>query len=131
MIFGIGVDIVQVARMRQSLERKGEKFAHKILSPLELEEFKDSNQQANFLAKRFAAKEAFSKALGTGFSDGLIMSQITIAHNAVGRPVLKLTGRAHDLMGRYNIRHSHVSLSDEKEYVVAYVTLEGRIRHNH
>ena len=71
MIFGIGTDIVSVQRMRRNLGRYGERFARRILSESELEEFRATAKPENFLAKRFAAKEAAAKAMGTGFSGGL------------------------------------------------------------
>lgn len=131
MIFGIGVDMVQISRIQKGLDRFGDRLGKKILSATEFVEFKETNEQARFLAKRFAAKEAFSKALGTGFTGGVTLGQIEVAHNSIGRPILKLRGRAHDMLAQFNIRHSHVSMSDEKDHVVAFVTLECRIRHNH
>jgi holo-[acyl-carrier protein] synthase len=131
MIFGIGVDLVQISRVQKGLDRFGDRLGKKILSAAEFEEFKEANEPARFLAKRFAAKEAFSKALGTGFSGGVTLGQIEVGHNSIGRPILKLSGRANDALGQFNIRHSHVSISDEKTHVIAFVTLECRIRHNH
>ena len=131
MIFGIGVDIVQLSRIQDAMKRHGDKFAEKILSEMELQEYLSDKKKANFLAKRFAAKEAFAKALGIGFTGGITLKQIQISHNKIGRPILILTGRAKEETDKLNIRHYHVSLSDERDHVVAFVTLEGRVRHNH
>ncbi len=131
MIFGIGVDIVQIERIQQAMDRHGDKFAKKILGEAEFKEYLQDNKKANFLAKRFAAKEAFAKALGSGFRGGLTLKQIQVAHNKIGRPILILEGYAKQETAKLNIRHYHVSLSDEREHVVAFVTLEGRVRHNH
>ncbi len=131
MIFGIGVDIVQISRIQDAIDRHGDKFAKKILGNNEFQEYLTNNKKVNFLAKRFAAKEAFSKALGTGFTNGLTLKQIEVSHNEIGRPILILTGHAKQETDQLNIRHYHVSLSDEREHVVAFVTLEGRVRHNH
>ena len=131
MIFGIGVDIVQISRIEQAMDRHGDKFAKKILAENEFQEYLTNNKKVNFLAKRFAAKEAFAKALGTGFTNGLTLKQIQVSHNAIGRPILILTDHAKQQTEQLNIRHYHVSLSDEREHVVAFVTLEGRVRHNH
>ena len=131
MIFGIGVDIVQISRIEQAMERHGDKFAKKILAENEFQEYLANNKKVNFLAKRFAAKEAFAKALGTGFTNGLTLKQIQVTHNTIGRPILILTDHAKQQTEQLNIRHYHVSLSDEREHVVAFVTLEGRVRHNH
>ena len=84
MIYGIGTDIVQVVRIRESLDRHGERFAERILSDAELAEFRASAHPARFLARRFAAKEAVAKAFGTGFSGGLTFRDITIGHDDAG-----------------------------------------------
>ena len=123
MIHGVGTDIVRVARLAADLERYGERFARRILAPRELEEFRTTPRPAHFLAKRFAAKEAAAKALGTGFRDGLTLPQITVGHDALGRPLLEYSGRAAELCRRLGIRHSHLSLADEEDYAIAYVTL--------
>ena len=130
MIFGIGVDIVRISRIQKAIDRHGEKFARKILGKNEFQEYKCNNKKVNFLAKRFAAKEAFSKALGTGFTNGLTLKQIEVSHNEIGRPILVLRDHAKNEAEKLNIRHYHVSLSDEHEHVVAFVTLEGRVRHH-
>lgn len=122
-ILGIGTDIVSVARMRANLDKWGERFAQRILNEGELHEFRDSGRQAHFLAKRFAAKEATVKALGTGFRDGITLSQIRINHAASGQPLLEFSGRAKDVAVEQGVSHSHVSISDEREYALAFVTL--------
>ncbi|MFK8067105.1 MAG: holo-ACP synthase [Gammaproteobacteria bacterium] len=129
MIFGIGVDIVQINRIQKAMDKRGEKFVKKVLSEEEYKEFLINKSSANFLAKRFAAKEAFSKALGSGFTDGLTLKQIQIVHNDKGRPLFHLTDVAKEKIEQLNIRQCHLSLSDERKYVVAFVTLEGRVRH--
>ncbi|MFQ5487923.1 MAG: holo-ACP synthase [Gammaproteobacteria bacterium] len=123
MIYGIGTDIVQVARMAADLERYGERFAHRILTPSELEEFQTCIRPPHFLAKRFAAKEAAAKALGTGFRDGLTLHQIGVTHDHYGRPLLEYTGAAAALCRSHDICHSHLSLADEEDYAIAFVTL--------
>ena len=124
MIFGIGTDIVHVTRIQENLDRYGEKFARRILSETEFEEFARNTRQANFLAKRFAAKEAMAKALGTGFRDGLHLRHIQVSHDNKGRPILETTNRAGELLNELGIGRCHVSLSDETEYAVAFVSLE-------
>jgi len=131
MIYGIGVDIVLISRIQQAMDKHGDRFAKKILADTEFQEYLTDNKKVNFLAKHFAAKEAFAKALGTGFTGGLSFKQIQVSHNKIGRPILILTDYAKQETDKLNIRHYHVSLSDEREHVVAFVTLEGRVRHNH
>lgn len=122
-IFGIGTDIVRVARMQASLARYGEKFARRILTPNELSEFLQSDRPAHFLAKRFAAKEATAKAMGTGFSKGLTPRQIGVGHEQGGRPVLEYYGNAKALIKKLGISAGHLSIADEEDHAVAYVTL--------
>lgn len=122
-IFGIGTDIVRVARMQASLARYGEKFARRILTPNELSEFLQSDRPAHFLAKRFAAKEAAAKAMGTGFSGGLTPRQIGVGHEQGGRPVLEYYGKAKVLIKKLGISAGHLSIADEEDHAVAYVTL--------
>ncbi|MDH5784750.1 MAG: holo-ACP synthase [Chromatiales bacterium] len=123
MIFGIGTDIVSVARMEQALERHGDRFAERILATSELDEFRQSNKPAHFLAKRFAAKEAAAKAFGTGFRYGLAMNDFLIGHDGLGRPLLQFTGKAEEYRKRNAIGESFLSISDENEHAVAFVTL--------
>jgi holo-[acyl-carrier protein] synthase len=126
MIHGIGTDIVQVSRIRDSLDRFGERFARRVLAPQEWVRFAATAHPAHFLAKRFAAKEAAAKALGTGFRDGLGLRDIVIVNDARGRPGLEFHGRARELGEAFDIGECFVSISDEREYAVAFVTLMRR-----
>ena len=123
MIFGIGTDIVSVPRMESALQRHGDRFAERILAMSELEEYRQNGKPAHFLAKRFAAKEAAAKAFGTGFRDGLAMSEFVITHDELGKPVLQFTGKAEEYCTKHAIGESFLSISDEKEHAVAFVTL--------
>ena len=122
MIIGIGTDIVAIARIRASIERHGERFAGRILGKPELEAYRRAGNPAAFLAKRFAAKEAAAKAFGTGFRNGLHLHQIGIANNELGRPELTFSGRALELLAEQGVTHTFVSLSDEREQAIAFVT---------
>lgn len=126
MIFGIGTDIVHVPRMEENLTRHGERFAQRVLSSVELTEFAHAARPAQFLAKRFAAKEAAAKALGTGFRDGLALRHITISHDTLGKPGLAFTDAAAALCERFGINEAFLSLADENDYAVAYVVLWRR-----
>lgn len=123
MIHGIGTDIVQVARIEAIFRRFGDRFARRILSDRELAEFARADRPAHFLARRFAAKEAAAKALGTGFRDGLQFHHIGVGHDRRGRPLLEFHGPALILIQRLAIGESHLSLADEQDYAVAFVTL--------
>ncbi|MBL1322101.1 MAG: holo-ACP synthase [Methylophaga sp.] len=123
MIFGIGTDLVHIPRMQALLDKHDDKIALRILSDAEFIGFQQAPDQAGFLAKRFAAKEAAAKALGTGFRDGLSLRHIEVANNKKGKPELHFYNYGKDLLEQYNIGRSLLSLSDEHEYAVAFVTL--------
>jgi len=121
-IVGIGVDIVAIARMEGLLARHGERFAQRILGETEFAEFGKTPHPAAFLAKRFAAKEAVSKAMGTGFRDGMRLAEVGVAHDALGRPLVALSGRAAEVAVEQGIDAWFISLADEKDLAIAYVT---------
>jgi len=125
MIAGIGIDIVEIVRMEESLSRLGDKFAKRILSDVEFDEFQQHNFPARYLAKRFAAKEAAVKALGTGFSHGISMQHITVTNDDLGKPVLSFSQVALDVLNQKNISSTFLSISDEKHYAIANVVLEA------
>jgi len=123
VIFGIGTDIVRVDRMQKNIERHGVRFAERILTVAELIEFRSEARPAHFLAKRFAAKEAAAKAMGTGFRDGLMLHHIGVTHDQAGKPQLAFTDQAEEFIRRHGITSVHVSLADEQDHAVAFVTL--------
>jgi holo-[acyl-carrier protein] synthase len=124
MIFGIGTDIVEVSRIEDSLARFGNAFAERILNEQEWLSYSQSNTQSRFLAKRFAAKEAFSKALGTGIRAPATFQNIGIAHDDLGKPVLDIAPELQLLLDSKGIRFMHLSISDEKALAAAFVVLE-------
>jgi holo-[acyl-carrier protein] synthase len=124
VIFGIGTDIVRISRMLENVEQYGERFAARILTEAELLVFQRAVHPAAFLAKRFAAKEALVKALGTGFRDGLSLGDIGVCNDELGKPLFAFSAKAQQLLADKNVGGSHLSLSDESEYAVAYVVLE-------
>lgn len=125
MIFGIGTDIVKVERIAASLARHGLAFAERVLCERELVEYETSKQQAHLVAKRFAVKEAVSKAFGTGIGVELSFQDIWLEHDALGAPLLRFSEAAAARLAARGITRHHVSLSDEREYVVAFVVLES------
>jgi holo-[acyl-carrier protein] synthase len=124
MIFGIGTDIVEVSRIQASIDAFGDSFAARILAESELAAYAQTQQKARFLAKRFAAKEAFSKALGTGLRAPATFQNIAVAHDDLGKPLLLLAAALQTLLDAKNIAHSHISISDEKNLAAAFVVLE-------
>jgi len=124
VIFGIGVDLCDIARIKNLYEKYGNKFARKILTDKEIVQLEQRAAPEQFLATRFAAKEAAVKALGTGFRDGIVFHSIEITNLASGKPQISFQNRAKEECEKRSIFSSHLSLSDEKNYVVAMVVLE-------
>ncbi|MEW6313459.1 MAG: holo-ACP synthase [Pseudomonadota bacterium] len=125
MIYGIGTDIVEVARVDELLRQYGERFARKVLSAEEWPEYTTSNQPARFLAKRFAAKEAFAKALGTGLRHPVTLGRIGVAHDDLGKPQFRLDAELQAWTEARRITRRHLSISDEKHLSCAFVVLES------
>lgn len=123
MIKGIGTDILKIQRIEKALQR-GPKIAERILTNSELIEFEQSAQPSRFLAKRFAAKEAVVKALGTGIGNGVGWQHIEIVKDELGKPLVNLSDGALQRAVALNIEQCHLSYSDEKEYVVAMVVAQ-------
>lgn len=126
MIAGIGTDIVAVARIEAAIARHGEAFAHKILSVSELLEFTNATHGARFLAKRFAAKEAFAKATGQGLRHPVTMHNISVSHDELGKPLFVFDAALKQHLDELNISHYHLSISDERDTAVAFVILERK-----
>jgi len=126
MIFGIGTDICAVARMAGVYKRHGERFAQRILTATEQADFARSGSRERLLAKRFAAKEAFSKAFGTGIRDQVGLRSVGVAHDSHGKPVLEFAPPLAELMRAKRLR-AHVSISDEQDFAVAFVVIEQEI----
>ncbi len=127
MIVGIGTDIVAVTRMAAGIKRHGERFAQRILSADEMVIYSKQLNQANYLAKRFAAKEAVVKALGCGFRNGISMRQVVISNDALGKPEVSLCGKAAERAEQMQIGEILLSLSDERDYAIAYVVAQKRL----
>ena len=130
MIYGIGTDICDIRRMAATLARRGDRFAEKVLGPHELEVFrarraKVESRGISYLATRFAAKEAFSKAIGLGMRMPMTWRSCEIIKAASGKPVIRLHG---DLAAWFDDRHlvAHVSVSDESDYAAAFVVVETK-----
>ena len=124
MIYGVGTDVVEIDRIRKALERWGERFARKVLCEPELERFRRHKLPASYLAKRFAAKEAFSKALGTGIRSPAGWHGMWVRNLPSGKPVLEYTVPLKELLAKRGVTASHLSLSDEKGVAFATVILE-------
>ena len=116
-IFGVGIDIVEIQRIKETYSRYGERFARKILSNSELRNFYKNKNKISFLAKRFAAKEAVGKALGVGIKNGSILKNIEIKNDLHGKPFVNINNTKK--LNMTEKKEIHISLSDEKKYAVA------------
>ena len=122
-MIGIGTDILEIKRIDAVLERLGDRFVRRILTLQEQVEYRDSGQPVRLLAKRFAAKEAIAKALGTGIGRGVSWQDMEVAHNDSGAPLVRLSGGALAVVQRRGGRGVELSLADEQDYVVAFAVL--------
>jgi holo-[acyl-carrier protein] synthase len=123
VIYGIGTDIVAVARMADFWQRHGERGLEKMLAPAEREACRSSNDPARFLAKRFAAKEALGKAFGSGVRTPVLLPDIAVEHDPLGKPSFSYSPALAAHFAERGLT-AHLSISDERDYAVAFVILE-------
>jgi holo-[acyl-carrier protein] synthase len=124
VIYGIGTDLIEIPRVKRVLERFGERFAQRILCEPELRRFRSHRQPVAYLAKRFAAKEAFTKALGTGIHAPANWHGVWVQNLRSGKPVLEYTPALAALVAARGIRRAHLTITDEREIASATVILE-------
>ena len=122
MIIGLGTDLVEVERMAKSIETTG--FREKIFSPGEIVYCESKVNKAESYAARFAAKEAFFKALGTGWRGGMAFHEIEVINNKLGKPDILINGAVREFIEKKKIARIHVSLSHLKQMATAFVILE-------
>jgi holo-[acyl-carrier protein] synthase len=120
MLLGAGIDIVEVQRIKDIIDRRGDRFIEKILNTQELEELNSVTNTVAFVAKRFAVKEAAAKALGTGIGKQLSFTDMYVEHDELGKPLLKFT---QECSTRLNLKDkcSLLTIADERAYAVAHV----------
>ncbi|MGQ9693143.1 MAG: holo-ACP synthase [Thermodesulfobacteriota bacterium] len=124
MIYGVGIDIVQIRRIEEALRRWGERFQNKVFTSGEVIYCQQKRNAAANYAARFAAKEAFVKALGVGMRRGIRWREIEVARGPLGKPLLKISGRAQELCQKEGIKAIFVSLTHDQDYSSALVILE-------
>jgi holo-[acyl-carrier protein] synthase len=130
MIYGIGTDIIQISRIEAALARNGERFAEKVLGPEEFEKYRRRKAKVEargirFLATRFAAKEAFSKAIGLGMRMPMTWRAMQTLNAPSGKPIVITSGALTEFM-RQNELSAQVSITDEADYAVAFVIVERK-----
>jgi holo-[acyl-carrier protein] synthase len=128
MIYGIGTDIIDIRRLRATVDRRGERFAQKVLGEHELAVYRARSARVaqrglSFLATRFSAKEAFSKAIGLGMRMPMTWRACEIVNAASGKPEIRLNGALAEWFAARGLR-AHVSVSDESDYAAAFVVVE-------
>ena len=125
MIYGIGIDVVEPHRIARLLDKYGERFARRVLTAREWPAYEKTGKRVFFIANRFAAKEAFSKAMGTGFRYPVTLQCISVVQNKLGKPGLEFHANLAALMREHRIVGHHVTISDEKSLACACVVLEA------
>lgn len=125
MILGTGTDLIEIARVRSSVQRFGDRFLNRVYTPAEIAFCHQKvHNAAESFAARFAAKEAAAKALGTGIARGIAWTEIEVRRTAGQRPSLHFTGRAAKRAAAMGVRHMHLSLSHSRDLAIATVLLE-------
>jgi holo-[acyl-carrier protein] synthase len=124
VIFGVGTDIVELARIQATYDRFGEHFVKRLLMPEELELFQRTKWPVRFLAMRFAGKEAVVKAMGTGFRHGIWLRDVGITNNDWGRPLVIWSERGKEVCEQLGVGEGHVSLTDDAGLIIAFAVAE-------
>jgi holo-[acyl-carrier protein] synthase len=124
MIVAIGIDIVEIERMKEVFARRGERFRNRVFTEAEIDYCEGRASRLESYAARFAAKEAAMKALGTGWSEGVGWREIEVARAGTGAPTIQLHGRALERMSEIGARKAHLSLTHSRDIAMAQVILE-------
>ena len=125
MVLGVGTDLIEIARIAESIERFGERFLSRVYTVAEIAYCARKKNSAESFAARFAAKEAGAKALGTGISRGVSWKEFEVGHAPGGRPVLRMSGRAQEIADGLGVKALSVSLTHSRELAMAVVIAEG------
>jgi holo-[acyl-carrier protein] synthase len=123
-ILGVGIDLIRVKRLRQALDRWGERFSRRVFTPVEISHCSRKANMAECLATRFAAKEAFAKALGSGLRAPILWTDIEVRNDALGKPEITLSDRAKRHCDALGVRSWHLSITDDGDYGAAVVIVE-------
>lgn len=125
MLIGIGTDLAKIERFTAILQRRATAFTRRVLTANEQTAMQQAASPAAFLAKRFAAKEALLKALGTGLRNGISWQDMQVSNDDLGKPSMQLSGKAAELAAEKGVKTLHLSITDEKEMALAFVVLES------
>ncbi len=126
MIHGTGVDIIEISRIKKSMDRYAGKFEEKIFTPQEIEYCRSQANPSKHFAGRFAAKEAVLKSLGTGLAQGISWKDMEILNQESGAPVLQITGAGKKIFDSLNLKNIHISISHDNLYAIAQAVAESK-----
>jgi holo-[acyl-carrier protein] synthase len=124
MIFGTGIDIIEVDRIKNSIQKYSDRFKKKIFTQKEIDYCHSQADPAKHFAARFTVKEAVLKCFGTGMTDGILWKDIEVDKLNSGQPVLNLYGNGKELFNQLNLKHIHISITHDKTYAVAHAIAE-------
>ena len=124
MIYGTGIDIIEIKRIKSSLEKFSPRFEDKVFTDTEIDYCKSQADPGKHFAARFAVKEAVSKSLGTGISGDVGFKDIEVINQASGKPIIKMTGRGKKLFEKLNLKSIHISISHDRYYAIAQAIAE-------
>ena len=124
MIFGTGIDIIEIDRIKKSLERYSPRFENKVFTDEEINYCQSQADPGKHFAARFAVKEAVSKSLGTGISNDVGFKDIEVVNNESGKPTVKMAGRGKLLFEKLNLKSIHISISHDRHYAIAHAIAE-------
>jgi len=124
MIHGMGTDIIEISRIRNSIQKYSGKFEERVFTPKEIDYCRSKADPFKHFAARFAAKEAVLKSLGTGMAEGITWQDMEILNQESGRPVLSLSGKGQELFNSLKLKDIHISISHDKIYAVAQAIAE-------
>ena len=124
MIFGTGIDIIEIGRIKQSIQKYSDRFEQKVFTKKEVDYCYSQANPAKHFAARFSAKEAVLKCFGTGMTGGILWKDIEVDKQESGQPVLNLYGKGKELFSQLKLKHIHISITHDKNYAVAHAIAE-------
>lgn len=124
MIYGTGLDIIEVSRIKKSLDKHEGRFEERIFTSQEIDYCRSKPDPSKHFAGRFAAKEAVLKSLGTGLADGIAWKDMEITNEQTGRPVLNISGRGKEIFESLSLKQIHISISHDNAYAIAQAVAE-------
>ena len=124
MIYGVGLDIIEIKRIKKSLEKYSSRFENKVFTDTEIDYCQSQADPGKHFAARFAVKEAVSKSLGTGISRDVGFKDIEVVNQASGKPIVRMMGQGKKLFEKLNLKSIHISISHDRHYAIAHAIAE-------